>query len=108
MKLMNIPPIHPLIRKLALILAAVAICFSSRMVKAHPYACGVTNDNGTIRFFLNEGGGTVYVVFEDGTTNNNFGVLPRGATNFSLGAHTSYSIYVVTTGNGVPAQISND
>jgi len=44
-------------------------------------------------FFVNEGGGTVYVVFEDGTTNNNFGVLARGATNFSLGGHTSYSIY---------------
>jgi len=78
------------------------------IANAHPYASGVTNDNGTIRFTINEGGGTVYVVFEDGTTNNSFGVLPRGATNFSLGSHTSYSIYVAKTGNGTPAQTSTD
>jgi len=78
------------------------------VANAHPYASGVTNDNGTIRFVLNEGGGTVYVVFEDGTTNNSFGVLPKGSTNFSLGGHTSYSIYVLKTGNGVPSQISTD
>src|SRR5437868_3823303 len=91
-----------------LLVLALAIVFSPKILEAHPYASGVTNDNGTIRFFLNEGGANVYVVFEDGTTNSSFGVLSRGATNFSLGTHTSYSIYVVKTGNGTPSQISND
>jgi hypothetical protein len=108
MKYLNIPQSIPLTRKIAPILAVAALLLSSLLAQAHPYASGVTNDNGTIRFILNEGGATVYVVFEDGTTNNSFGVLPRGGTNFLLGAHTSYSIYVVKTGDGNPAQISND
>jgi Immunoglobulin I-set domain len=96
------------IRSLVKYLAVAATAFSlATTVKAHPYASAVTNKNGTIQFILNEGGGTVNVVFEDGTTNA-MGVLPQGTTNFSLGSHTSYSIYVTKTGNGTPSLISTD
>src|SRR5689334_19108079 len=108
MKYIITPHSLPPTRKLALFLAMAVLLFTGLVAQAHPYASGVTNDNGTIRFILNEGGATVYVVFEDGTTNNSFGVLSKGSTNFSLGGHTSYSIYVVKTGNGTPALISTD
>ncbi len=75
--------------------------------KAHPYASGITNNGGNIQFILNEGGGTVNVVFEDSTTNA-MGVLARGAQSFPLGAHTSYSIIVTKIGNGTPSLISTD
>jgi Immunoglobulin I-set domain len=87
--------------------AVMAAVFSIQTLQAAPYASGVFNNAGTINFILNEGGGNVYVVFEDGTTNF-MGVCPQGGTNFLLGAHTSYAIYVVKSGNGTPSLISND
>jgi len=101
------PPSLPLTRKLAQLLALAALFLTGLAANAHPYASGVTNDNGTIRFFLNESGGTVYVVFEDNTTNN-LGVLNKGPRSFALGAHSSYSIYVHKDGTGTPALISTD
>jgi hypothetical protein len=89
------------------LLCVVSLLLFSSAAKATPYASGVTNNNGTIQFILNEGGGTVSVVFEDGTTNT-MGVLPSGAQSFPLGAHTSYSIYVTKLGNGTPVLISTD
>jgi hypothetical protein len=80
---------------------------TAQMAKAHPYASGITNNNGTIQFTLNEDGGTVSVVFEDNSTNS-LGVLGEGPQSFSLGAHTSYAIYVTKLGNGTPVQISSD
>ena len=79
----------------------------SYSVKAAPYASGVTNNNGTIQFVMNEAGATVNVVFEDNTTNA-LGVLPKGAASFPLNGHTSYQIICTKTGNGTPALISSD
>jgi hypothetical protein len=80
---------------------------TTEVARAHPYASGVTNSNGTIQFILNEDGATVYVVFEDQSTNA-LGVLDKGQQSFPLGAHTSYAIYVTKLGNGTPVQISSD
>jgi hypothetical protein len=87
--------------------AVMAAVFSIQTLQASPFASGVVNNSGTINFILNEGGGNVYVVFEDGTTNT-MGVLGKGAQSFTLGTHTSYAIYVVKAGNGTPTQISTD
>ena len=87
--------------------AVMAAVFSIQTLQASPFASGVVNNSGTISFILNEGGGNVYVVFEDGTTNT-MGVLGKGAQSFTLGTHTSYAIYVVKAGNGTPTQISTD
>ena len=89
------------------LLAGCALLSVAINALAHPYASGVTNDNGTIRFILNEAGGTVYVVFQDGTTNS-LGVLGKGSQSFALGSHTSYAIFVTKIGNGTPALISTD
>ena len=91
-------------RSLALGLAMLAV---SNPAEAHPYASGVTNNSGTIQFILNEGGGTVSVVFENGVTNS-LGVLGKGTQSFPLGSHTSFAIYVTKTGNGTPSLISVD
>jgi hypothetical protein len=95
----------PQLRNLILALAVTAV--ATQVALAHPYASGVTNDNGTIRFILNEDGGTVNVVFENNTTNS-MGVLGKGPQSFALGAHTSFAIYVTKIGNGTPSLISSD
>lgn len=85
----------------------IGLMLFSLGVRAHPYASGVTNDNGTIRFVMNEGGASVNVKFEDDSILP-MGVLPKGATNFSLGSHTSYQIICNKVGNGTPFLISSD
>jgi len=98
----------PSTKSLVLTLAIVAaMLVFSLSVHAHPYASGITNDNGTIHFTMNEAGATVDVVFED-TTTNAMGVLPKGATNFALGSHTSFQIICTKIGNGTPALISDN
>ncbi|HUA64965.1 MAG TPA: immunoglobulin domain-containing protein, partial [Alphaproteobacteria bacterium] len=84
------------------------------IVRATPYASGITVTNGTVMFYLNESGGNVTVTYENGNTNASFnGVTtgtnePAGPYSFQLGAHTGYAISVYKQGNGVPFQISND
>jgi len=73
---------------------------------AHPYASGVTNDAGTIRFFLNENADNVKVIFDGNAATNDLGALTRGPASFSLAGHTSYAIVVTKAGSGVPNQIS--
>jgi hypothetical protein len=74
----------------------------------HPYASGVTNNNGTIQFILNEPADNVYVVFNDGTTNVLGQQTNSGLKTFALGTHTNFQIYVTKLGNGTPFQTSSD
>ena len=96
-------------KKLPFVYLAIGVLLlcSIPQLRAHPYASGVTNNNGTIQFVLNEGGGNVDVVFEDGSTNA-MGVLGKGAQSFALGGHSSYAIVVTKLGNGTPSLISSD
>ncbi len=88
------------------------------MVKAAPYASCVTNNNGTITFYLNENGASATVTFEDGTTNNVFLDVNAGTNvigtnllskpySFSLTGHSSYAIAVTKLGTGTPSLIPN-
>src|ERR1051325_11103165 len=95
----------PMASALDLVLALAAL--PHHQAQAHPYASAVTNDSGTIRFILNEAGGTVAVTFEDSSTLA-LGVLGKGPQSFSLGAHTSYAISVNKVGAGSPTLISTD
>ncbi|MGH7940213.1 MAG: hypothetical protein ACREE6_14275 [Limisphaerales bacterium] len=100
-----------------LLLSCVAIALLGLMVqkaKATPYASGITNNNGTIQFYINESGGNVTVTYEDGSTNANFdpaqgtGInLDAGQYSFSLGSHASYAISVFKQGSGVPSVINS-
>jgi hypothetical protein len=81
--------------------------------RATPYASGVTNNAGTITFYLNESGANIKVTYEDGTTNAGLNGLTTGTNlaagpySFGLGAHTSYSIAVSKTGSGVAGLIDS-
>ncbi len=101
------PPLPSTIHKIALFLAL--LCLTGLVANAHPFASGITSTNasGVVGFLMNEAGATVDVVFEDGTTNH-MGVLPKGATNFNLGTHSSFQIICFKTGNGTPSLISTD
>jgi len=88
---------------------------SVRVVQANPYASCVTNDNGTIRFVINESGGTVTVVYDNGTTNGTFdGVSPTavnvaaGSYSFPIGAASGYQIIIHKDGTGSPSQTTTD
>ena len=87
------------------ILTVVTMLSAGKAV-ATPYASCITNNNGTIQFYLNESGGNVTVTYNDGTTNANFNGfttgtnLPSGPQSFALGAHTTYTISVVKVGTG--------
>ncbi len=87
---------------------------TTQIVKAAPYASCVTNNNGTIQFYLNESGGSVLVTYEDGTSNSIFDGMSSTATNllsgaysFSLAGHSSYAIAVTKYGTGVGGLASN-
>jgi Immunoglobulin I-set domain len=96
------------------IAAAGFLISTASQVKATPYASGLTNNSGTISFYLNEAGGNVTVTYEDGSTNTTFNGIttgtnePKGQFSFSLSGHTGYAISVFKLGNGVPVQISDD
>ncbi len=88
-------------------LAAIAVgLIMSQKAAATPYASTLTNNAGTIQFYLNESNATICVTFEDGSTNANFdGIntgtnLLKGLKTFSLGAHSSYTITVTKNGSG--------
>jgi len=93
------------IRVLAGTATAAALVSS---IHAHPYASGVTNSSGTIKFILNESATDVKVSFDRGSMTNDLGAMAKGSQSFALGAHTNYAIIVSKAGSGVFTQISSD
>lgn len=96
---------------LAIVLATTVL--TSNVAKATPYASSITNNgSGTMSFYLNEGGGNVWITYEDGSTNASYnGIttglnLAAGAYTFQLGAHTTYSINCYKLGAGTPSLIA--
>jgi hypothetical protein len=90
-----------------LICVAGTALLSALSANATPYAAEVTNNSGTIQFYLNEQPDSVVVTFEDHSTLT----LPSpvvGLNSFALGTHTSYAIAVSKVGSGSPSQISVD
>lgn len=108
---------HMKIHRRCLLPIAIAatgfLALTAPQVKATPYASCVTNNNGTIQFYLNESGGNVTVTYEDGSTNANFNGIttgtnePSGKYSFTLGTHTTYSISVFKIGTGITALAPN-
>jgi hypothetical protein len=101
----------------SLICVSAAILASAWSVHATPYASEVTNNNGTIQFYLNEAivpanGDSVIVTFEDNSTLSLTASAVVGVNSFTLlqgvTTHTSYSIAVKKIGAGSPQQISTD
>lgn len=88
-------------------LATLTLALSA---SAHPYASGITNAGGIIKFFLNESNVTsIKVAFDNNTVTNDLAALGQtnvGVNSFSLGIHTNFSIIVTKLGSGVASQIS--
>lgn len=78
------------------------------LAQAHPYASGLTNNGGTIKFILNENADSVKVAFDNGAVTNDLGALGKRVQSFPLGAHTNYSIIVYKLGSAIPVQLSVD
>src|SRR6185295_17369018 len=105
MKFIQLRPAFVSTRTLALLLTLTGLSLCSYVARCTPYASGISNNAGTISFYLNEGGANVTVVYEDSSTNatfNGVGTQTAGIKSFTLGAHTSYTIYVSKTGSGSP------
>lgn len=90
------------------------LALTAPRVKAAAYASSVTNNAGTIQFYLNESGSTILVTYEDNSVNSTFdGVsstatnLPSGFYSFSMGTHSSYAIAVTKFGLGSAGLASN-
>src|SRR4051794_24182568 len=90
-------------------LAAACLLLLSLLstVQAHPYASGITNSAGTIRFILNENAGNVKILFNNQTVTSDLGTLSKGVNSFTLSPYTNYSIVVSNVGSGVLTQISS-
>ena len=98
----------PLLCTLRSLLWLLAFGLCCQVAHAASYASGnYTNGDGNVYFFMNDGGATVSVKYEDNSTYD-MGVLPKGLTNFPLGLHTSYAITCTRAGDGTPALISSD
>ena len=91
-----------------LLCIAAAMLLVALSANAHPYASGVTNNNGTIQFILNEDATSVSVAFDSGSVTNILGALAKGANSFSLGGHTNYAIAVNNVGSGTFTQLTDD
>lgn len=63
-------------------------------LSATPYASGVTNDAGTVRFILNEDADNVTVTLNDGAITNDLGALSQGAHSFNLDGASNFQIRV--------------
>jgi hypothetical protein len=102
-------------KKLTAVLSASIAMFCAVNSQGHPYASGVTNNNGTITFHLNETvtNGQVYVLFDSASVSNVPAGIPNNGTNvargvysFSLGTHSNYAINIFNIGTGKGTQIS--
>jgi len=94
-------------KKLSFLCSASILLSACLPALATPYAAGLTNNAGTVSFFLNEDADNVKVVFNSGTGGtNDLGALTRGKYTFSLGAHTNYSV-LVTKASGAGYKSDN-
>ena len=97
MRKMNTLLIRPTLRGLVLALAVTAL--SSYVARAVPYASCITNNTGSVSFYLNENADDVKIVFDGGGVGktNDLGAKTKGlqAGAFSMTGHTSYQIQVM-------------
>lgn len=105
--------ITSLTSRILLFAGGLSVALLQPGLQATPYASCITNNSGAIQFHLNEGGGTVVVTYEDGSTNANFDGFTAGTNlgpgmySFSLAGHTTYSIAVTLFGTGKTHQVDN-
>jgi hypothetical protein len=110
MKMMKNPPTRSILRGLALALAVTALaCYTARAV---PYASCVTNNAGTVSYYLNEAADDVTIIFDGGGAGNTnaLGAQVKGlhANAFTMGSHSTYAIQVSKTSPAGWVKTSDD
>ncbi len=95
-------------RSLLFFTASTVALLLANTSHAVPYASAVTNNAGTVSFVLNEDADNVKVVFDNGTSTNDLGALPKGKSSFSMGGATSFQIVVTKAATPGWTQTSND
>src|ERR1035441_4086696 len=85
---------RPTLRGLVLALAVIAL--SGVLARAVPYASCITNNAGTVSYYLNEPATDVTVIYDGGGVGktNDLGALAKGPHTFSMTGHTTYKIQV--------------
>jgi hypothetical protein len=78
------------------------------LLRATPYASGISNNAGTVSFVLNESADNVTVTLNPGGTALDLGALNKGTHSFNLGAATSFQIVVRKTAVAAWTLISTD
>src|SRR5580658_8972133 len=79
--------IHRVGRFLLPIAAIGFLAATATVVRATPYASCITNNAGTIQFYLNESGGNITVTYEDSSVDPNYNGTTTGL-NLASGIHS--------------------
>src|SRR5665213_62068 len=96
-------------KRRSLLLAVCIGMLPAFRLLAHPYASGITNSSGTVKWILNESATDVKILFDNGGVAVDLGSTPVvGSNSFSLGTHTNFAIKVFKVGSNVVTQISSD
>lgn len=82
-----------------LVFALAILTLAGNVARAVPYASCITNNAGTVTFYLNEAATNVTVIYDGGGVGNtnNLGLLSKGPHPFSMTGHASYAIVVSNT-----------
>src|ERR1019366_3769968 len=95
-----------------LVLALAITLLSSYVARAVPYASCITNNAGTVSYYLNEAADDVTIIFDGGGVGNtnDLGGQVKGlhANAFTMGVHTSYAIQVSKTAPAGWVKTSDD
>ncbi len=95
------------LRRTLLLLATVLTLTNSHHAMAVPYASGVSQDNGTVSYILNEDADTV-TIKRAGQADEVLNNVTRGAQSFALNGASSFEIEVSNSAPAGYTQISND
>ena len=86
--------IRPTLRGWVIVLAVLAL--SGSVARGVPYASCITNNAGTVSYYLNEAATNVNIIFDGGgpDNTNTLGITSKGLHSFSLAGHTTFQIEV--------------
>ena len=90
------------------VLLTYALALGASVLRATPYASGISNNAGTVSFVLNEAADNVTVTLNPGATTLDLGALNKGTHSFSLGTATSFQITVRKIAAAAWTLISSD
>jgi len=92
----------------ALLFICASVLLFANTARAIPYASGVTNNNGTIQFIINEPADSLWVIYNDGVSNaiTHPPIQVFAVSNLLVGTNYQVNdILAINGGSGTPATI---